>query len=201
MSDMNQGPNNTEPPTAAATATDPGTVPGDAGQTPPAAAPAAAAPSAPPATPAPVGAPEQYADFALPDGATVSNEAKALFKDLGLTQEQAQKAVTFQAENAQKQMAAVRDQWLADARADGEIGGAAFDANVQLAEKAIATFGSDALRALLEKSGLGNHPELVRAFVRVGKAISEDKLVVGGGGSAPPAKTPQGLYSKSNMNP
>ena len=33
---------------------------------------------------------------------------------------------------------------------------------------------------MLDSSGLGNHPEMIRFLHRVGKAISEDSVVVGG---------------------
>ena len=52
-----------------------------------------------PATPG-EGAPETYADFTVPEGSTVSKEvigesATPLFRELGLSQDQAQKLVDF----------------------------------------------------------------------------------------------------------
>jgi hypothetical protein len=73
-------------------------------------------------------------------------------------------------------------QWPDALKADKEFGGAGYDANLAGARKAIAKFGSPELKAVLEQSGLGNHPELVRAFVRVGKAMAEDS-VAGAGAS------------------
>ncbi|MEC7472463.1 MAG: hypothetical protein VX946_03765 [Pseudomonadota bacterium] len=46
--------------------------------------------------------------------------------------------------------------------------------------KAIEKFGSPELRQVLNDSGLGNHPELVKFCHRIGKAISDDSLVLGG---------------------
>jgi len=37
----------------------------------------------------------------------------------------------------------------------------------------------------LDVSGLGNHPEMIRFLNRVGRAISEEKVVVGGSNVAP----------------
>jgi hypothetical protein len=41
-------------------------------------------------------------------------------------------------------------------------------------------FGTPELKAALEQTGMGNHPELVRLFAKVGKAMGEDSLVAGG---------------------
>ena len=40
-------------------------------------------------------------------------------------------------------------------------------------------FGTPELRDVLNMTGLGNHPEIIRAFYRAGKAISEDAFVSG----------------------
>ena len=71
------------------------------------------------------------------------------------------------------------DDWLAEAKADPEIGGAAFDANVAVAVKAIEAFGSPGLKDLLNASGLGNHPEVIRFAAKAGKAIAEAPVVTG----------------------
>jgi hypothetical protein len=66
--------------------------------------------------------------------------------------------------------------WAAEIKADKEYGGAAFEENLALAKKAISKFGSPGLVELFKTTGIGNHPELIKAFVRAGKAISEDSL-------------------------
>ncbi|MEI6907818.1 peptidase, partial [Klebsiella pneumoniae] len=40
-------------------------------------------------------------------------------------------------------------------------------------------FGTPELKEYLNGTGLGNHPELVKAFIKVGKAMSEDGMVTG----------------------
>lgn len=150
-------------------------------------------------------APEQYADFTVPDGydlGELGNEFKTVAKELGLTQEQAQKLIDLdvkrfgaQTESVQKATA----KWLEDAQADKEFGGEALTENVAIAKKAIDTFGSDALKDLLQKTGLGNHPELIRVFYRAGKAISEDRFVNGATGDNAQVTTAQRMYP--NMNP
>lgn len=136
------------------------------------------------------GAPEAYAAFTVAEGLELDQPAIERFvpiaKDLNLTQEQAQKLVDFQSELVQQAATAEHEAWntlLADwvkgAKADKEIGGAGFDAAVAHAGRAIKAFGTTELKAALDATGVGNHPEFIRVFARIGKAISEDKLHFG----------------------
>lgn len=74
--------------------------------------------------------------------------------------------------------AQTRTQWAKDAMADPEIGGgqAKLNQNLATAAKALDRFGTPALREMLDETGIGNHPELIRAWAKVGKAISEDSF-------------------------
>lgn len=139
------------------------------------------------------GAPEEYANFDMPEGVELDTKllesVAPVFKELNLTQGQAQKlADTFaaykQADAQQLQDAFNADvqKWKQDAEADKEIGGDTFKENVGTAVKALDRFGTSELKSLLESTGLGNHPEVIRFFHRVGKTISEDKP--GGGNQA-----------------
>lgn len=76
-----------------------------------------------------------------------------------------------------KQQAA---QWSAAVQADKELGGEQLAENLAVARKALNTLGSPQLLQLLDKSGLGNHPDLVRAFFRAGRMIAEDAVLPGG---------------------
>ncbi len=71
------------------------------------------------------------------------------------------------------------EQWAADVKADKEIGGDKLTANIGVAQRALETFGTPDLKEYLNASGLGNHPELIKVFVKVGKAMSEDGMVTG----------------------
>ena len=137
------------------------------------------------------GAPEEYADFTVPDGvemdADVLTEFKGIAKELGISQETAQKFIDLQAgmetkraEALQQALADQSQQWMDQVKNDKEIGGEQYDSTVKLATKTIEAFGSPELRAVLNDSGLGNHPELVKFCHRIGKAMSEDGLVMGG---------------------
>lgn len=146
------------------------------------------------------GAPETYGDFTLPDGMAADSglleQATPLFRELGLNQDQAQKLVSFwathQAATAEAQRAAATQQatqWLRDMQADPVLGGAKFAQNTGVAFRAVERFGSPALKELLNQSGLGNHPELVRFAFNVGQAMGEDGVLTSGagGGGAPNA--------------
>lgn len=135
------------------------------------------------------GAPEKYGDFKLPDGVEMDKTMLEGFlpiaKELNLSQEQAQKLVDFQsqfvahaAKANQEAWDAMQADWVNAAKADKDIGGPAFNENVGFASKAIKQFGTPELRAALDATGVGNHPEFIRVFAKIGKAMSEDKFHV-----------------------
>jgi hypothetical protein len=103
------------------------------------------------------------------------------------------------AEKQQSIVAEARETWANEAKADKELGGEKFDENLAVAKGALKAFGTPELTQLLNESGLGNHPEVLRMFYRAGKAISEDSVLLGtSGNNAPdPAKR---MYPNSNMN-
>ena len=126
-----------------------------------------------------------YADFELPgdmelDAATLE-KAAPVFEELGLTKEQAQKLVSIQAESVQaagqKQAEAFQntmEEWKTQAQNDKEYGGDSFEENVKIAQSAVNKLGTPELKKLLEDTGVGNHPEVVRFMYKVGKLTAED---------------------------
>ena len=72
------------------------------------------------------------------------------------------------------------EQWAADVKADKEIGGDKLISNLSAAQRALDQFGTPELKEYLNTPGLGNHPDLVKTFVKIGKAMSEDGMVTGG---------------------
>ena len=135
--------------------------------------------------------PEKY-DFKLPDDVTVDPAGLEAFsefaKEAGLSQEAAQGLISKLAPAMQARQAEVvqqlRTSWGDASKADKEFGGEKLSENLAVAKKAMDTFGTPELRTLLNETGLGNHPEIIRAFVRAGKAISEDRFVPSTGGAA-----------------
>lgn len=149
------------------------------------------------------GAPESYEPFSV-DGQTIEVENAQEFvdmaKELGLSQEKAQKVMDAMVPAARnylmKDLSAKARVWEEETRKDPEIGGANFEANQGIAMAAYKQFATPALRTILTGSGLGNHPEVVRLFYRIGKSMQQDKGVAGDGTT--PAQ-PRRLYPKSNM--
>lgn len=129
-------------------------------------------------------APEKY-EFTPQEGQELDANALAVFepiaKELGLSQEQAQKLVDIYPQIQQQQAEAWSKQvadWGEQVKADKEIGGDKFNASVGAAQRALDQFGNPELREYLNASGLGNHPALVRFCAKVGKAMAEDSFVV-----------------------
>ena len=137
-------------------------------------------------------APEQYEEFKSPEGVTLDSQALENFsevaRELNLSQDDAQKVIDkmapAMAARNEEVMTQLREQWLSDTSSDKEFGGEKLNENLGMAKKALDTFGSPELTQLLNETGLGNHPEVIRVFYRAGKAISEDGFVKGQGTEA-----------------
>lgn len=135
--------------------------------------------------------PEKY-DFKMPDGieldTAAADEFSTIAKELGLSQENAQKVAEVGAKMVQRQQEAHLKQveeWVGAVKADKEIGGEKLNENLAVARKTIETFGSPELKSLLNETGLGNHPEIVKLAYKIGKAISDDGFVRGGATTSP----------------
>ena len=131
-------------------------------------------------------APETYADFTLPEGVEMDkgylDALTPVFKEMGLSQEQAQRLIDHQAAQVKAGDEArvqafdqMTQEWLTAARADTEIGGDKFEQNVANARLAVQKFGTPELNKLFTSQGIGNHPEIIRAFARMGALLREDK--------------------------
>lgn len=136
-----------------------------------------------------VGAPESYAEFKAPEGVTLDKAAldKALpvFKELNLSQEQAQKLVDLQAASVAESTKAFAEQaekWKAEVQAIPDhqkvLGDAVLALN-KLADPDTA--------ALIKGSWLGSHPGVIKLLAGAGKLLREDPLHEGkaGGGGGP----------------
>lgn len=135
-------------------------------------------------------APESYEQFSLPEGMDLDEGAIGEFlpmaKELDLTQAQAQKLVDLY---SNKQMEAfqqfadawqtTQSEWVEAARTDPEYGRGNFDANLKTANAFLHKYGTQELVDALQETGMGNHPELIRAFVKAGKDMAEDALKFG----------------------
>lgn len=179
----NNTPAGTEAPPAGNGGTPAGAEPGKVTEQPKADA------KADPGKPA-VTAPEKY-EFKAGEGQELDAEAVKQFepiaKELNLSNDQAQKLVDLYGskimpqlvQQMQDQQRQQIEQWAEQVKADKTIGS---DESIGSAQKAMDKFGTPELKEFLNTTGLGNHPELVRIFANIGKAMSEDGLVTGSSG-------------------
>jgi hypothetical protein len=158
----------------------------------------------------PQGAPENgYEGFEFPEGYEVNQEALDEFAqfayDRNMSQDQAQEVLDYYTKNVEQLQASqaeawskTRNEWVDSAKSDNEYGGQQFQENMKHVATAMKQFGSPELRDLLNDTGMGDNPELIRFFYRVGKLAGEGEFHTGSGGSAgerDPAKT---LYPDMN---
>ncbi|MFI9652834.1 hypothetical protein [Guyparkeria halopsychrophila] len=153
------------------------------------------------------GPPEQY-EFEAPEGVEYDDKVIEAYsetaRELGLSQEDAQKLLDgvtpVMNQRTAERLDAARAEWTESAQKDEEFGGEKLQENLAVAKTALDQFGTPELQSLLNESGLGSHPEMIRAFYRAGKAMSEDQFVNGQTRSAQGGDA-RSLYSASNMNP
>lgn len=137
----------------------------------------------------PDGAPETYT-FKVPEGYELDKETTDEFEQhartMGLSQDNAQKLIDLQVKVVAKAHAAqaeefrkLSESWRQEAL---KALGAEPQKQLAFASKAIQAYGTPKLKEVLQESGLGNHPELVQFFVKVGQTVTEDGLPGGAAG-------------------
>lgn len=149
-------------------------------------------------------APEAYEAFVDADGKAYDEKLVKGFsevaRELNLSQENAQKVfgsvVPAAREYLRQDLVQKAKQWSEASSQDQEFGGEHFKANLGVAASAYNQYASAELKKIIADSGLGNHPEFIRLFYRVGKAMQQDKGVTGG--TSAPA-TPSRRYPNSAM--
>lgn len=127
---------------------------------------------------------------------------KNLASEWKLAPEQVEKLQAFSNDIAQRTVESTREQkraqtvaWAHQTRA---LYGAGLEREIGFALRAADTFGGPELRQLLEETGLGNHPVVIRTLSGIGRTISEDAST-GGIPTAPQDKTfAEALYGKRN---
>lgn len=163
-----------------------------------------------PAAPVVPVVPEAY-ELKAADGVEVDKGlvdlATPVFKELSLTNDQAQKISSFyetqvlpgvsqsvQGETLRLLGLGEIGKWTDQSKADTEIGGAKLEETLAMAAKARDQFSTPALKTFLEESRIGNHPEVVRFMAKVGRAISEGTFETGGHGASEAREAHQILY-------
>jgi hypothetical protein len=134
---------------------------------------------APEPTPEPTpGAPEQYADFTLPEGFDApTDDFKAWVKEQNMTQEAAQSVVDFYTQKIvpQQQAAHVKQVETWGKESETKYG----KEGIEAANKALGRFSTPEFKEFLGHTGLGNHPEMIGIFKQINEKISESGWVDG----------------------
>ena len=143
--------------------------------------------------------PEQYEDFNLPSEIdsqdpqvqSALNEAKSVFKQLGLNQQQAQRLIDLHMKHYIGGIAENNDsfeqelnrrvaEWGEQVKRNPELGGANLKSSIKSVNRAISRLGGQELyNALTQETGVINHPAIFAAFVKIGKMFNEDRFVTG----------------------
>lgn len=152
--------------------------------------------------------PFTLADLQLAEGVTVAEEDfKAIGEILGtnFSKETAQKLIDFETKRQQSLMSAIdaestaqRKAWEEAARTDKELGGDKFDENLAAAQEALNALATPALREMLEQTGIGSHPEVVRLFVKLAPLVREPRPGVGLNGQKKEPSRLELLYGATN---
>lgn len=149
-------------------------------------------------------------EFTAPEGVTLDqarvDKFTAVAKELKLPADKAQALVDLATEVEIERAAAFeaqKAQWADEISADKDLGGDKLKETLATAQKAFSLLPAaevDSFKQLLNQTGYGNHPAMVKWMHAVGKALSEDNFVTGGKAPAgSDQSTAQRMYP--NMNP
>jgi hypothetical protein len=151
--------------------------------------------------------PEKY-ELKLPKNSHLTKEhvdnLMAHAKERGMSNEDAQKlldresqAVSGYVADQTKRQGQLRDTWYEQVKNDKELGGDNFKRTSENARRVVDRFASEHLKQELNKTGLGNHPELLRMMSKIGEAMADDKFVLTTERPAPKKSTADVLYPSS----
>ena len=132
-----------------------------------------------------IGRPEKANDYQFGDENGELDGFREFAHDTGLTQDQASNILKLygdiqeeQEESQQNGLEELRTNTTMELQKEW---GKNFDGKMDYAKRAFAQFASPELSQLMDESGMGNHPEMLRVFAKVGELMGEDSLVVGTG--------------------
>ena len=147
----------------------------------------------------PKGPPEKY-EFKAPEhwakegwelDVGLIEKATPMFKELGLSNDQAQKLMDFYAAQSEadhkSSMDSIKtqnDEWMKALKQDPEIGGKLDAVKTNIA-RMLDGLGDQKLKAdfqqAMTETGMGNHPTFVKLFAKLSERFTEGKLVSGRG--------------------
>lgn len=126
--------------------------------------------------------PEEY-KFNIPAGAEsyVDKAGQESFAKgahaVGMTQKQIDFSVKWQGERILAAQAEIGGSYAETKKALQEEYGGAYERNLGIAQRFVREMGGKELLDYLDVTGLGNHPALVKAFVKAGALLVEDGVI------------------------
>lgn len=149
--------------------------------------------------------PKDYEGLRLPEGMEGHEETFESFKklaaELKLPAETAKKLAEWEAaaasdgrKTADQNREQILEKWTEKTK---EMFGPAYQKEIARALDAADRFGGPELRALLDATGLGSHPAVVKTFHEISKQISEDVSAGGRARNAADKTFAEALYGKA----
>lgn len=170
--------------------------------------------------------PPTYEAFTLPEDVSLEPGRLKEFTDIlgefegktkaehAFVQEFGQKAVDFHVAEVRKTVEALnkslgetwektKTEWKDSFMSDPEIGGNRWQTTVDAATSFIRTHGGTAeqqkeFRSLMDMSGVGNHPAMIRLLASAGRAMSEGRPLAASTPVAPPKSKVATMYGKNS---
>lgn len=141
---------------------------------------------------------DPYGELKLADGVAVDEaqmaDFKALAKENGLTPQAAQAVLDFEYKRLNAAATKAANEWKEQTQKEH---GDKLNTVLATAARAVDRFGGDELRDLLNQTGLGNHPVVVRAFNKAGALLKEDTSVPSNGTTTGDVTFGQVMYGRS----
>jgi hypothetical protein len=75
-----------------------------------------------------------------------------------------------------------RKSWVNSIKEDKELGGEKLEESIHVANQGLDKVATEGFKQLLQQTGLGDHPDVIRVFHKIGKMLGDDDYV---GGSPP----------------
>lgn len=158
---------------------------------------------------------EATLDLKLPEKSILTaghlEKIKEFAKKENLTQEQAQarleqdsalvSSIITDPEVRKFHVEHAKAEWKKQSETDKEIGGDKLKANLELAKFALnhPSLKSDQMLTVLNDTGFGSHPEVIRILSRVGKLLKDDSMHKGRAAPEPKDAQPwERMYGKQN---
>lgn len=152
-----------------------------------------------------LGRPETHENYDMGDYAPESTEDfRQLAHQIGLNNDQANVLfdayVNAMAGQQEQEQSAFEQFEVENTQALQKEWGGAFDKNVELARRAFMNFATPEAVEIMEQTGLGNHPEILKVFSRIGELLQEDSVLPGSStpvlGGMNPAQAQEAFNSK-----